>query len=192
MLYCHHLSGPFIGLSRLERLDLTGNNFSTLPIGMFDGTGLGGWRLFATLDEESNFWKKKSSLELVVGLNLELPVGVFDGLTMLQELSLTSSSLKRPLPAGVFRDLARLEKLNLTNIVLGTFQQLTGLKELHLQNNNLETLPAGFFKGLKNLQILDLQSNGLKTLPAGVFSNLRYLQRLSLRNNGLEVLPSRA
>ena len=172
MLYCHHLSGPFKGLSRLQSLDLTGNNFSTLPIGMFEGIGIGSGKLFATLDEESYFWKNESLLELG-GLNLELPVGVFDGLPVLQELSLTSSSLKRPLPAGVFRDLTRLEKLNLRNnglssIVLGTFQQLTGLKELHLQ------------------------SNGLKTLPPGVFSNLTYLQRLSLRNNGLEVLPSRA
>ena len=88
---------------------------------------------------------------------------MFDGLTALEDLSLSNNSLTT-LPAGVF-------------------DELTALEWLFLSGNSLTTLPAGVFDGLTALTWLRLHRNSLSTLPDDVFEELTALEDLNLEGN---------
>ena len=78
----------------------------------------------------------------------------------------------------------------LTELPSGTFDGLTKLKYLDLDNNGLETLSADVFDGLDSLRTLELNSNRLSTLPADIFDGLTKLEELGLSDNDLEALPA--
>ena len=167
--------GIFQGLSNLQELDLYNNNLSSLPQGIFQG------------------------LSNLQGLNLNrnnlssLPQGIFQGLSNLQTLSLADNNLSS-LPQGIFQGLSNLQGLfldenNLSSLPQGIFQGLSNLQRLSLGGNNLTSLPQGIFQGLSNLQRLSLGGNNLTSLPQGIFQGLSNLQRLSLYNNNLSSLP---
>ena len=122
-----------------------------------------------------------------------LPDGVFDGLTSLEELSL-SDNLLTTLPDSVFEGLTSLRSLNLhinemMTLPEGAFDELTSLEHLHLDRNRLTALPEGVFDGLTSLELLRLDGNRLTALPEGVFDGLTRLEQLHLYLNWLTALP---
>ena len=157
------------------RLDLWGNDLTTLPDGVFDN--------LAALEE----------LRLFNNNLTTLPDGVFDNLAVLEELDLEGNDLTT-LPDGVFDNLAALERLNLglnalTTLPNGVFDNLAALTFLTLTRNDLTALPNGIFDNLAALERLNLTRNDLTTLPDGVFDGLSALGRLTLFNNALTTLP---
>ena len=123
-----------------------------------------------------------------------LQAGDFDGLTGMQELEIYSNTGLSSLPAGIFDELTALTLLYLSSNALssvpaGVFDQLTALRELHLSTNTLSSLPAGVFDRLTNLVTLDLHRNGLTSLSAGIFDELTALEILLLELNNLTTLP---
>jgi len=92
-----------------------------------------------------------------------LSVGVFDGLTALQDLDLSGNMLTR-LPVGVFNGLPAIVSLHLdsnalTSLPAGVFDRMTGVTHLYLENNRLMSLPVGVFDELTVLKTLHLSSN---------------------------------
>ena len=134
-------AGDFRDLSVLD-LDLSFNNLTTLPAGVFDGLHV------------------MRDLDLSFNNLTTLPASVFDGLHV-RDLGLSSNKLMT-LPAGVFdglrvRDLD-LSFNNLTTLPAGVFDGLR-VRDLDLSSNKLMTLPAGIFDGLRVDDILELSRN---------------------------------
>ena len=92
-----------------------------------------------------------------------LPVGVFNGLSNLECISLFGNKLKT-LPVDIFNDLSNLERL-------------------YLDNNQLKTLPVGVFNGLSNLKRLYLYNNKLETLPMSIKKSLPNGCKIHTPNN---------
>ncbi|MCY4666562.1 MAG: leucine-rich repeat protein, partial [Rhodococcus sp.] len=118
--------------------------------------------------------------------------GDFAGLTGLLELDFAANSTKASgrimtLPADIFDGLIVLEGLTLNNnnipsLPVGIFDDLTALRNLELDNAHIGTVPANVFDNLRNLErlILDFTAS---TLPAGIFDGLDALTRLAIDGN---------
>ena len=147
----------------------------------------------------------------------ELPGGVFDGLTALDELRLYQSGVTElterlftdtpaltrldlrenalvTLRAGAFSGLSNLESLNmwgnpLESLSQGAFSGLATLRNLNLGSNELTALPERAFVDLRNLSFLNLEYNRLGSLPANAFAGLSAMEFLRLHGNGLRALP---
>jgi hypothetical protein len=163
------------GLDNLRYLDLSNNQLTTLPVGVFKGL------------------PKLRELHLYKNQLTTLPKGVFVGLNQLDVLSLFDNQLQA-LPVGAFNGLPELRRLHLyknqlTTLPKGVFVGLNQLEVLSLFDNQLQVLPVGAFKGLPNLRWLHLHKNQLTTLPKGIFSGLTQLQWLDLSYNQLRQLP---
>ncbi len=160
----------------LTKLDLSSNDFTTLPEGVFG--------------------QFDSLKELNVGENqlVTLPAGIFAGLTELEQLWLSYNQLAT-LPPGIFANLTHLKGLWLSGNQLaalpnGIFADLTNLWYIWLDNNKFATLRSGMFAGLTNIQELSLGSNQLVTLPPDIFAEPRNLEAIGLSNNKLVTLPA--
>ena len=88
---------------------------------------------------------------------------IFDGLTTLEDLDLSSNPL--------------------TTLDADLFDGLTALKELKLYQNSLSTLDADLFAGLTALTRLELHDNSLTALNADIFDGITLLERLNLECN---------
>ena len=156
-------------------LNLSGNQLTTLPTGVFDGlTRLG-------------------QLDLGHNQLTALPEGVFNGLTSVDAISLDDNQLAA-LPEGAFAGLRNLKILSLHNNRLtalreDVFTVLSNLWCVTLWSNQLATLPAGVFNvpSLYDSLTLNLSNNRLAALPAGVFSGVT-VKSLDLSNNMLTTL----
>ncbi|CAE6963651.1 LINGO4 [Symbiodinium sp. CCMP2592] len=92
-----------------------------------------------------------------------------------------------------FERLSALEELRLNNFRLLTlreqaFGSLGKLKGLRLPNNQLQSLEPGAFLGLKGLKELHLEYNQLQSLESGAFQGLGGLKKLDLGFNHLRSL----
>ena len=94
-----------------------------------------------------------------------MPPGIFDELTALTYLGLSSNKLSA-LPPGIF-------------------DELTALKTLALSINKLRALPPGIFDELTALNYLGLGANKLRALPSGIFNELTVLETLFLHSNNI-------
>ncbi len=137
-----------------------GNNFGTLPEGVFDG-----------LDGLRVLWLHRAGLT-------ELPKDIFDPLDdSLQRLYLDGNSLTS-LDADLFDGLTGLQRLylydnGLTTLPSGIFEGPgSSLLWLLLSDNDFISLPADVFEGLDGLQILYLHRAGLTSLDADLFDPL--------------------
>ena len=138
-------------------------------------------------------------LQLTTGKLVELPDGVFDGLSNLRELrtgggDLGSDSVSTELAEDAFDGLSNLRVLRMgsnsfTELPEDVFDGLSNLELLSLGGNDLTELPEDVFDGLSNLEILGLSSNDLSELPDGVFEGLANLKELNLAYNSLSELP---
>ena len=175
-------SGIFDDLTNLETLDLSANDFTTLPAGLFTSLSA-----LTTLTFNTN-----ASLTT-------LDAGVFGGLSALTTLNLSNNASLTTLPAGVFTNLTALTTLNLRSNALNAldaaiFSTLTDLTTLNLNGNSLRTLDATIFSTLTDLTTLDLGGVFLGNLtprpqlPAGIFTNLVNLTELHLQSNNIDTL----
>eukprot|EP00057_Strongylocentrotus_purpuratus_P029437 XP_011683911.1 PREDICTED: toll-like receptor 3 [Strongylocentrotus purpuratus] len=94
------------------------------------------------------------------------------------------------LPPGVLQQLSALQNLSLEDCNLSILhpQAFTGLKSLRvliLKNNQLEHLPVDLFKPLDQVTIIDLVDNLLADLNGAIVLDNRKLKTLLLSNNKL-------
>ena len=169
-------AGDFAGLSKLETLELGGNQLDTLRSDVFNGL--------------TALW----FLDLSNNRLTSLPAGAFNGLPALEQLVLGANPLST-LPAEVFDGLPALwfldlEGLQLSALPAEVFDGLSALEELNLEANRLSALPAGVFDGLSSLTELTLMANQLTSLPEDVFGGLSSLTTLRLDQNRLSSLPA--
>ncbi|KAH8249193.1 hypothetical protein KR032_007064 [Drosophila birchii] len=66
-----------------------------------------------------------------------------------------------------------------------TFQGLSRLEFLHLQNNRISHLPEGIFHPLEYIAWIDLSNNRIASLPENIFAYFTRLEGLDLRKNPL-------
>ncbi|XP_013928719.1 PREDICTED: leucine-rich repeat-containing protein 32-like [Thamnophis sirtalis] len=147
------------------------------------------------------------SLDLSYNEIQSIPSQFFDSMLSLQFLNLSKNCLQT---FGVTNELASLSVLDLScnslkDLLLDT-NALSGLQELHLQDNHLQDLRPDIFQGLPHLQRLDLRHNKVHlchthsvagrhrlspNVPRGCVSFVRVpeLQYLYLSANRLKDLP---
>lgn len=106
----------------------------------------------------------------------------------LHRLHLKSNKLEK-IPAGAFDNLSNLRELHLQDNLLSnegmdneTFSQLTSLEYLDLSNNNLSVVPKGL---PRNLLLLHLEKNSIRSIPGDALTSVRNLEYLLLHNNQL-------
>jgi hypothetical protein len=133
----------------------------------------------------------KLSLDLA-GLYITDATGLENLLTGLREVNLHVLSLSG-IPIGTlapdtFNGLTSLQRLMLNNchitaIAPHAFRGLSNLVDLELQNNGLTTIVSGTFDGLTHLSYLYLQNNRISTIAPGVFSNFAHAKVILLNGN---------
>ncbi|XP_057679977.1 toll-like receptor 22 isoform X2 [Corythoichthys intestinalis] len=170
-------------LTRLQELDLSSNNISSL-----------GCQDFAELG-------KLQVLGLYQNKIRTIKQCVFKDLTNLRVLKLQANQITK-LNSAFKRYLSnlrqlKLDKNRLTTIEQGEFEGLRSLQNLSMMNNQISQLKIGCFLGLTNLTDILLQSNEIQAtdITAAVFSDLVNLRRLFLLDNRIKfknhsVLPS--
>ena len=94
------------------------------------------------------------------------------------------------LPENTFDGLTALTTLylndnSLSSLNVNLFDETTALRTLFLHRNTLSSLDADTFDGLTTLATLILYNNNLSTLDADIFDGLTSLQTLVLNGNGL-------
>jgi hypothetical protein len=162
-------SNTFVGLGRLQALDLSYNRIESIEPGAFVGLGALKSLQMRTavkntfLDSESRRQSDRNALAV-------LRNGTFEGLDAFGgTLDLANNGIQSIEP-GAFVGLRHLTILllhtnDLTALQANTFLGLESLEELHLQFNellNIETIETGAFAGLDSLNcIMILDEGGL-------------------------------
>ena len=167
--YCniHSVTGVFMGLWHLRRLDLRGNAIHVIKNGVFEDL----WSLGTLLLSHNPIRR--------------LQTGAFRGLHNLERLELKESSLEYLSP-GVFSETSRLRTLELANNRLTVIDPgvltIPTLEWLSLDGNYLHHMPADV-AGMKQLVYLDISYNRLTHLDRCLFKDLDSLRFLNLRQN---------
>ena len=200
----------FAGLTGLEELLIRGSlqlttvqasAFSELSASSrFGSLLLGGNRIktvhrdaFAGLSLSDIYWDPP---RISLGGNVieALPLGVFDDVTGLESIDLSSNHISG-FEEGFFANLPDLEELSLTGndikfIPTGMFKGPTALTYLGLSHNALTAVEADYFADLSNLEDLGLAYNDISSLHADSFSGLTSLEKLDLQRNVIPELPT--
>ena len=120
----------------------------------------------------------------------------FDGLTFSSQgsISLGLNHIET-LEPGTFDGVTGLEVLSLENNHIkafedGFFDNLTEMEQLLISSNRIRAIDADTFRGLSSLRILIMSSNNLSTLHPDAFDHLSALERLTLQNNAITELPA--
>ncbi|KAJ0032657.1 hypothetical protein NQD34_002738 [Periophthalmus magnuspinnatus] len=122
--------------------------------------------------------------------NSNLPEHMFNGSNSLEVLAMSSNLLTevpRNLPASLHQ--LHLKSNRLRAIPAGAFENLSNLRELHLQDNLLSSQGIGpmAFSDLKRLEYLDLSNNNLSVVPSGLPKSLLMLH---LEKNSIHSIPA--
>nr|XP_034979615.1 podocan isoform X1 [Zootoca vivipara] len=122
-----------------------------------------------------------------------LPESMFNGSDNVEVLIMSSNFLKyvpKNLPSALYK--LHLKNNKLEKIPKGAFSELSGLRELYLQNNKLtnEGMDNETFWKLSSLEYLDLSSNNLSQIPSGLPRNivLLHLEKNAINSIGRDVL----
>ena len=156
--------------TRLEKLDLRGNQLKTWPSQTY---------LHAL--------KRLVQLQLSHNNLAELPPNALKGLSDLHTLNLSNNQLNS-LDGASFRDLIQLknlylEKNPLTHLGTGIFAPLKQLRSLRLSQTNLSYLSWDLLEHQRDLRELSLIENKLNHLPFDFFRSLVHLRELRLWGN---------
>lgn len=124
----------------------------------------------------------------------ELPKGIFDGMTNLEEIDLAANRLDT-LDKNLFAKNKKLKKIRLSSNKLGTidkdfFINNPEIEEIDLSNAWLKDIPGGLFKNNSKLKILQLESNNLFEMADDAFSHNEDLNFLNISDNNLSKMPS--
>ena len=188
-------------LSNLKRLDLNDKIMDDFNIHLFDNlcNQLEFINIFCTnLDDkylEKLFYGRNfpylTRLQIANSLaNINLEKKLFDGLRMLQILTISCIKNVRIIDNDVFSNLIELQELYLSFTFIEfidktLFSNLIKLKILSILCNKTESIEENSFSNLNNLEYLDLSCNRLRSLSAKTFVGLDNLKRLDLSNNEL-------
>ena len=184
--------------TRLERLDLSNNQFVVMPSSALAEVGIS----LRYLDVSYNQLEHLDATMFpdtphLLGLNLAgnrltiLPDNVFTGLGGgLLRLDMNSNPLQRANFKELFHYIQRLRHLNLANAGLrqAPHLPLPELISLNLSSNAIEEVPAGTMDSLGRLQHLDLTSNKLTSVPAHAWHFLSLLKSLDITKNPIRVI----
>ncbi|KAK3877252.1 hypothetical protein Pcinc_018050 [Petrolisthes cinctipes] len=181
-----HLSGTeltrmentvFIKLRQLKKLDLSNNNLTVIPPGIFANLSL-------------------EKLSLADNFFTQIPNSLFlDGMPELRVLNMSGNPLQRVTGLLVVGGppLAMLENLvaartNLTLLTSHDFLLTPNLHSLNLAHAAIGKISPGCFRNLTYLQHLNLGHNHLEILPRERLRGLKSLTHLNLTNNNLKKL----
>lgn len=124
----------------------------------------------------------------------ELPKGIFDGMTNLEEIDLAANRLDT-LNKDLFAKNTKLKKVRLSSNKLGTidkdlFINNPKIEEIDLSKAWLKDIPNGLFRNQNQLKKVQLESNNLFEIDDNAFGNNNKLEYLNLSENNLSKLPS--
>merc|ERR1719471_1426483 len=136
-----------------------------------------------------------SSLTSLSSLSLDhnrltvLPLGLFTGCPMLQDLALNNNYLD-----DIPSDIAGLNKLRtldlgenrITSVVSQQLENLSSLYGLRLAGNQLSSIDGDIFRSNTNLHVLNIAHNQIATINQEAFKSLKNLRALRLDNNELK------
>uniref|UniRef100_M4A8S7 Si:ch211-237i5.4 n=1 Tax=Xiphophorus maculatus TaxID=8083 RepID=M4A8S7_XIPMA len=148
----------FFSLAFLEKLDLSWNQITTLPVDFS-----------SSLSALKELRLEHNNLNYISGFSLE-------HLDNMEKLDLSYNQLVSVGP-GVFRGLSRLRQLflhnnRLTVVEQGSLDMLPGLEVLQLSNNNISQIDSDALAPLYSLAILNLEGNNLHHLKFKTFISL--------------------
>jgi len=168
--------GMFSGFSKLQLLDLSQNQLTYIPQGLF--------RDLASL---KSLQLNKNGLS-----DASLTSETFQGLYNLTTLGLSSNNISGHFKKDAFQYLKKLDSLSLakndlTYLTSETFNSLSNLPitYLGLYGNKISGFDKNAFQNLKKLEYIDLRTNDFTDLPLGIFRNLVNLQRLYVYEGNL-------
>ncbi|RXG69056.1 Leucine-rich repeats and immunoglobulin-like domains protein 2 [Armadillidium vulgare] len=141
--------------------------------------------------------KTLSFLNLNYNKITSIHANAFDGMVLLERLSLYENHIKRiddNAFKGIGRKLARLNlgKNQLSKIPTDTFHPLKNLFVLDLNENKINHLPDGAFLGLHKLDMLKLEHNEIDSIQDNVFSDLTMLNSLNIEHNKITNISDKA
>ena len=118
----------------------------------------------------------------------------FEGLILLQHLTLSNNKKLKTLPDDIFTGLTSLKTIGLHTIGLESlsgdvFTGLSSLTYIYLNDNKLENLDSDLFLGLTLLKVLQLNNNDILSVSSGIFKGLTSLKYLWLQGNNVDPLP---
>ena len=128
-----------------------------------------------------NNWTDQNYWELCIGNSVA--VKLCGGETSYSIISMTTLS-----DSFCLIDFSDLRFNRIRHIPRGTFQNLTQLNTLLLNNNQLRRLRNGAFVGLVNLQYLYLYKNQIHLIESNVFDDVPNLEHLYLHFNQIKVI----
>ncbi|XP_066565307.1 carboxypeptidase N subunit 2 [Amia ocellicauda] len=181
----------FSSLTKLKKLLINFNKFSTLESGIFDELlNLEILQVKGNLlaDLPYNLFSKLHQLrvlDLSQNMISHVTKDFLNGLTNLESLWL-NENLIATLQSDVFSNVLKLQKLFLNGnkievLPQDVFSKLVVLEELNLRGNLIKELAPGLLP--PQLKILNLEHNHLSELTCGVFSHLPHLTHLHLDRN---------
>ncbi|SPR01251.1 unnamed protein product (mitochondrion) [Plasmodiophora brassicae] len=159
----------FHGLQKLQSLELTGTEVSSINANTFAGL------------------PSLQYLQLYSNRITTLKRGAFRDMTSLTMLILDGNQIES-FDKNVFRGLSRLETLSVKEnqiaaIGPGMFAGLISLIMLDLTDNQIESIDADAFDGLPHLDRLFLNNNRIASIAPGAFTRTKYLDMLHLTGN---------
>ncbi|CAL4153829.1 unnamed protein product [Meganyctiphanes norvegica] len=118
------------------------------------------------------------------------PFDALSNFVHLKEFGITSNSLST-IPAYAFHGITTLEIIWIQYITqnnVGTFQNLTNLKDIAMGGNSLTIIPTNFIKtGSTRLEIIRLQSNAIISVEPGAFDIVEGMH-INMTSNSLSTL----
>ncbi|KAE9415552.1 hypothetical protein Angca_002700, partial [Angiostrongylus cantonensis] len=199
----------FIGMTRLQHLDLSKNNINKLDRSLL-GTSIGMGTSLAYLDLAGNqiksiddndaFLYMGSLVHFDLSYNQieEIEQKSIEKLTRLEKLYLQNNKLRR-FPLHVGEGLQSLRQLNLDNNLIETLPNYALISAYRLESfsiagNRIHSISDKVFHSnySKRLKSLNLSGNRISVIPKGAFQNLEQLQVLKLDKNQLRIIDSLA
>lgn len=197
LLISEDAKGPQFG--GLDHLDLHGNKFTRLPVGLRQLTRLTSLNL-ARNNLDNLAFDVITQIPTLCALNIahnnlaqELPESI-SRLTLLESIDVSSNRIVT-LPSTL-RELSRLKSLNLSSNRLTSvpFDQLSGLPRLADLAASSNALTGALFPSsvttMTNLRTLDVSSNAIASLNFSRSLVLPAIVRLDVSKNRLGMFPS--
>lgn len=182
--------------TRLERLDLSHNEFVVMPNAALGEVG----QTLRYLDMSRNQIEHLdstmfSNTPYLLGLSLSqnkltiLPDNVFTGLGNLLRLDI-SNNLLRANFKELFHYVQRLRHLNMAETGQHACPPLPlpNLVTLNLSSNSIQEVSPGAVEGLERLRSLDLSSNRLQAAPQDAWAHIPLLKTLDISRNPIKTI----
>uniref|UniRef100_A0A8D8TJI2 Protein toll n=1 Tax=Cacopsylla melanoneura TaxID=428564 RepID=A0A8D8TJI2_9HEMI len=162
-------SGVFDKLSNLGELDISNNNISVLPNRVFDHLGM-----------MNEIWANGNTFK-------EFPDHLFSRTNEIKIIYLQYQRPSRAIPEDFLLNVSKFEELRespIKDVPSYLFWNASNLNTIYLTGHKeLVSLPGLLFQDCKELSVLDLSDNGLESLSGYLFMSLKKLSHLNLSRN---------